>query len=81
MFITKLQFYGFIAIFQQITYYVCENSTRQKEELIPIVEKETTGCDVGKEENYRVNLDVPSIPPTDFDTSNIIKVKYLIRVS
>lgn len=29
----------------------------------------------------RINLDVPSFPPTDETTSSIIRIKYFIRVS
>ncbi|XP_055327009.1 arrestin domain-containing protein 2-like [Sitodiplosis mosellana] len=69
-----------IKLIKQVSYYVCENSTSQKHETIPILRMETRGCDIGKEEDYRVNLEVPSIPPSDFSTSNIIKVKYSISI-
>lgn len=50
-------------------------------ETISITEQDTRGCDVSSEEIIRVNIEVPPIPPTDFSTSNIVQVRYSIRVS
>lgn len=71
----------FFNFFQQITYHTHANSSRQKQEIISIIDQDTRGCDVSQEEIIRVNLEIPPIPPTDFSTSNIVKVKYSIRVS
>lgn len=50
-------------------------------ETISIIEQDTRGCDVNQQEHIRCNIEVPATPPTDFSTSNIIKYKYIIRVS
>lgn len=46
-----------------------------------ITEDTIGGCRPNEKDSFQVNLRVPSIPPTDFSTSNIVKVKYLIKVS
>lgn len=67
--------------FQQISYFTHANSSRTTTESIVITEQDTRGCDVNETEKIRVNINVPAIPPTDFSTSNIVKVRYLIRVN
>ncbi|XP_031621627.1 uncharacterized protein LOC116339733 [Contarinia nasturtii] len=69
-----------VSLIKQITYYVSENSSRQKNEVISITEQDTRGCDVSEEEIIRVNIEVPPIPPTDVTASNIINVVYSIRI-
>lgn len=64
-----------------IAYFTHENSAFRKFERIHITEQDTHGCDIHQDEVIRVNIEVPPIPPTDFSTSNIIKVRYMIRVS
>lgn len=46
-----------------------------------IIGKETSGCSIGQKDTIYVNLKVPAIPPTDYSTSNVVHVKYVIRVS
>lgn len=46
-----------------------------------ITGENTRGCAVGERDTIHVDLHVPSIPPTDFTTSNIVHVKYSIRVN
>lgn len=46
-----------------------------------IIEESTSGVEPGKTETIQVNLRVPSIPPTDFESSNVVHVKYGLRVS
>lgn len=71
---------------QQITFfgraedaYHSESSTRTVNETIR--EKMIDGVNPGMEATAHVDLKVPAIPPTDFSTSNIVKVHYTIRVS
>lgn len=71
----------FLDLLQHITYHIYEGSSRQKEETILIIENQTEGCLQTRNELYRVNLEIPPIPPTDDTTSNICKVRYFIRVS
>lgn len=66
---------------QHITYHTYAGSSRSKEETILIIENKTDGCLQTRNEKYRINLQVPPIPPTDDTTSNICKVRYFIRVS
>lgn len=66
---------------QQITYFTHANSSRTTSETIVITEEDTRGCDVNQTEKIRLNISVPAVPPTDFSTSNIVKVRYSIRVS
>lgn len=39
------------------------------------------GCNINQNKEIRMNLRVPSVPPTDCSTSDIIVVKYYIDVS
>lgn len=75
------QFIYLFVFFQQITYFTHANSSRTTSESIVITEEDTRGCDVNQTEKIRVNISVPAISPTDFSTSNIVKVRYSIRVS
>lgn len=68
-------------LFQQITYFSNSKSARKRIEKVPITERDTHGCDANQEELIRVNIEIPPIPPTDHSSSNIVKVKYMIRVS
>lgn len=64
-----------------ITYRTHSNSTRTKEDVVTVFETSTSGVSSHAVEDIRVNLIVPSIPPTDYVTSNICKVGYTIKVS
>lgn len=67
---------------QHITYHIYAGSSRQKNEAVLICENESHGgCFQTRTEMYRINLEVPPIPPTDDTTSNICKVRYYVRVS
>lgn len=76
-----IQFNSIEFYLQQITYHIYAGSSRQKEETILITENQADGCLQTRSETYRINLQVPPIPPTDDTTSNICKVRYFIRVS
>lgn len=65
--------------FQQVTYYA--DFGHQKLEKTTINEQDAAGCDKNQNANIRVNLLVPSVPPTDYTSSNIIKVVYVLHVS
>lgn len=56
-----------------------EHRTKQVDEII--TEATMKGCASGEKDTAHVNLSVPSIPPTDFSTSSVVQVKYMIRVS
>lgn len=50
-------------------------------EKTTINEQDAAGCDGNQNTTIRVNLLVPSVPPTDYTSSNIIKVVYVLHVS
>lgn len=69
-------------LFQQITYHTYANSEEYYIEWISICEKNEIGCCITNTlESYRASLLIPPISPTDFDTSNICKVRYILQVS
>ncbi|XP_031628231.1 arrestin domain-containing protein 17-like [Contarinia nasturtii] len=64
---------------QSITYYAEGDS---KHQTICIVEKESSrGVETNQKRIIRINLEVPSFPPSDETTSGIIKIRYFIRIS
>lgn len=66
---------------KEIKYYAPHvNSENHHIESIPMTEAETRGCDVYQNKNIRVNIKVPSTPPTDNSASNLIKVRYYLSV-
>lgn len=74
-------------VLQQITfhgraneaYHYGESRNRVVNETIR--EKMISGCDAKSKTTATVDIHVPAIPPSDFATSNIVKVHYTIRVS
>lgn len=81
-------FFGFLQINghqlffeQEITYYAYADSYHRKTETMVVTEVETRGCNLNEEAVIHANMIVPSIPPTDNQTSNIIKVEYSVRVN
>lgn len=64
--------------FQSIIYTAYGG--RQKQEIRIISKAYTNGCGLNQEENKRVDFEVPAISPTDFSTSKIAQIRYLIRV-
>lgn len=72
--------------FQAITFHGSGSHDGRHEYKTKVIDhvitsEETAGCDVLQNKNFNVDLRVPSIPPTDFSTSSVVHVKYLIRVS
>lgn len=67
-------------IFQGITYFQSKNSNIRKLERISIVRTKTHGCGKYRDRTILVDIPIPPIPPTDFSTSNIMKVRYCMRV-
>lgn len=55
-------------------------SSHRKAERVKISEFLPGGCAKGKEEQYTVDILVPSLPPTDLTTSSVCRVKYEIQV-
>lgn len=63
-------------LFQQIAYYVYNDHRREEHVLI-----EKWVSNEIKNQQITVNIEVPSISPTTYFSRNIIRVKYVIRVS
>lgn len=55
-----------------------ESQQRRVEHII--TEETIRGCRPNEKDTIQANLKVPPIPPTDFSTSSVVKVKYLINV-
>ncbi|XP_055312571.1 arrestin domain-containing protein 17-like [Sitodiplosis mosellana] len=70
-----------VELIKQIVYYENKNSYETKYEEISIIKRDILGSDVNQEKMFRVNLEIPPIPPTDEDASNIVKVGYTIRIT
>lgn len=75
--------------FQRIDYYAnnytpcCDTPAPHNTEKQCVTEKEVK-CRISNTtsvEIVRVNLQVPPVPPTDSNSSNIVKVTYFIKVS
>lgn len=45
-----------------------------------MVKTKTDGCQKYDSKTILVNIPIPPIPPTDLSTSNIIKVRFCVRV-
>lgn len=68
--------------FQKITFHTHTNSKKQKEERILISGVESVGSiNKNATRSFQTALLVPSISPSDFDVSNICKVRYIVQVS
>lgn len=70
----------FALVLQHITYHTYAGSSKRKEETVLITENQSDGCLQAQNILYKINLEVPPIPPTDDTTSNICKVRYAVRV-
>lgn len=62
-------------------FYRDANSNHQREEVEILIEETTEGCDANQDKIIHMQIEVPSTPPTDITTSNIVKVRYFIHVS
>lgn len=74
----------FVKIFQHIDFYARRNGhgeRHHKKSTKYLAGEDGNGCNVNQNKEIHLNLEVPSIPPTDCTTSNIIAVKYYIEVS
>ncbi|XP_055302464.1 arrestin domain-containing protein 17-like [Sitodiplosis mosellana] len=69
-----------IELIRGITYCQSKNSNIRKLERISIVRTKTQGCEKYQDRTFLVDIPVPPIPPTDFSTSNIVKVRYCMRI-
>lgn len=70
----------FFSSLKQITYYVYNSGWHQNLETIVISEGEAPGCDAKRDNVLTVNVPLPLLPPTDWTTSQIVKVRYYCRV-
>lgn len=62
-----------------MSYFADYGHTKSENKII--TEKNTTqGCNKNQDVTIKTNFIVPSVPPTD-NSSNIIKIRYYIRVS
>lgn len=57
-----------------------KNSDKKTEEII-LKQEYIQGCDSGQEQDFHIDILVPTVPPNQDAICNIIKVKYFIRVS
>lgn len=55
-------------------------SSHRKAERVKISEYLPGGCSKNKQENYTVDILIPSLPPTDLTTSSVCRVKYEIQI-
>lgn len=73
------KFIWFSFSFVQLIKYYAEGET--KYQTTSIVKKQSSrGVEINQKRVIHINLDVPSFPPTDEMSSNIIKITYFIRV-
>lgn len=69
-----------ISYLQQIIYFKSATGKNQRWESMSMVKKSAEGCNEHQEKAIDVSVEVPRTVPTDY-SSNLLKVKYLIRVS
>lgn len=69
-----------ISQLQQLIYFKSATGKNQRWESIQMIKKTAEGCNEHQEKAIDVSLEVPRTVPSDY-TSNLLKVKYLIRVS
>lgn len=76
--------YIVMKFFQSINYskrYIACGWTHRYDEEFLLYRKTLEGCDENQQKFFIVDIEIPdSIPPTDFITSNLMKVTYFIRV-
>lgn len=65
---------------QQINYYKRANGRDHRYESIILSEKSVEGFGQHEQKKIVVNIDVPATQPSD-SASNLVQVRYLIRVS
>lgn len=66
--------------FQFIQYYTHANSSTTKYDKTVVKSATCSCCSSNQSETYTLSIAVPSLPPTDESTSNIVKVSYLLQV-
>lgn len=67
--------------FQKIQYFTDANSSMKKTDKIVLKQESMQGCEAGQQQQFNVNILVPTVPPSRHQICNIIKIKYFIRVS
>lgn len=72
----------YLLIFSHLQFIKYHAEVETKQQNISIMEKKSLrGVEINQKRVIHINLDVPSLPPTDEMTSSIIKIRYFIRVS
>lgn len=66
---------------QEIKYFVYAKSSRKKTDEYVLKQEYLQGCNSGQEQDFHVNILVPTVPPNLDTACDIIKIKYFIRVS
>lgn len=67
---------------KRVTFRASANSSREKVDAVTVIERTAAhGCKRDSSELLVVELEVPSVPPTDTTTSTICRVEYCIVVS
>ena len=64
-------------LFQELSYFA---DMIQKKDTILLKELRTTGIDTKENKIIFANIGVPPTSPTDFDSNNIVSVRYFLRV-
>lgn len=64
--------------FQQYVQYIA-NGHKKNEEVV-VAENVSRGCEAHQNKDFRINIEVPSIPPTEASASKLIKIQYSIVV-
>jgi len=71
-----------VNLWRKITFHTHTNSKKQKEEIFLVSGLERIGHVHQKStESFRAALLIPPTSPSDFDVSNICKVRYVLRVT
>lgn len=63
-----------------LIYKSNQMSSQRKMEKIRLSEHVPGGCGREKSVQYPIEIDVPSLPPTDLTSSSVCRVKYEIQV-
>lgn len=73
--------FSFFVKCQEITFFTNGGTHKRYEEVPEEVGTTSGGCNSYQNKNLRVNFEVPPVPPTDCQSSNIIHIEYSIHVS
>ena len=68
-------------LFQHIQYHTHANSVRTNFDKTVVKSVTCNGCPEKESKTFTLSIIVPSLPPTDESTSNIVKVSYMLEVN